>query len=283
MATPSIAQHDDGDSEGDNDSILRSNRKKRTRKCLSSSDESEHSYNGFYKPSTPENKCYEYEKNQRSSERIREKKCKVFEMPTKQDVFDQIPNTSSPNKSFDRLKPRKLINNLMKVTNRYNHSPVPSDDSSLDFIDDSLDEEDDSLSSCSSIDEAKGLEENFFLKSRQSQQKSKSLLLSSDEEECCNSNRYSSKRKIISSESSSDDSGLAFPSKCSKLFKSAKTGTAKVLCSSSDSDVTDEEICKTDKSQTKHIKDGEECIEEYSSEENDLIIDTGNERQHREL
>lgn len=62
MATPSIAQHDDGDSEGDNDSILRSNRKKRTRKCLSSSDESEHSYNGFYKPSTPENKCYEYEK-----------------------------------------------------------------------------------------------------------------------------------------------------------------------------------------------------------------------------
>ena len=49
----------------------------------------------------------------RSSERIRRKQ-KTFRMPSRQDVFQNIPSLKSPVKDMAAFKPLKLVNNFTK-------------------------------------------------------------------------------------------------------------------------------------------------------------------------
>ncbi|CAH1796021.1 unnamed protein product [Owenia fusiformis] len=75
----------------------------------------------------------------RSSERLHAKSRREFHMPTREDVLGkiQVDSNITPEKSFGRLKPRKLVNDYTRVNSRYcNLDDEYSDsDSSLgDFI-----------------------------------------------------------------------------------------------------------------------------------------------------
>ncbi|XP_067667120.1 protein starmaker-like [Haliotis asinina] len=87
----------------------------------------------------------------RSSERLKQRQSRQFAMPSRQKVWDAIPATKTPEKTFTDLKPRKLVNNFTRVTHRYNHDPVytSDEDSSLDGF---LAMEDDSSSESSDSD-----------------------------------------------------------------------------------------------------------------------------------
>ncbi|XP_046559042.1 dentin sialophosphoprotein-like isoform X2 [Haliotis rubra] len=72
-------------------------------------------------------------------------------MPSRQEVWDAIPTTKTPEKTYPGLKPRKLVNNFTRVNHRYNHDPAYTSDegSSLDGF---LAMEDDSSSDSSDSD-----------------------------------------------------------------------------------------------------------------------------------
>ncbi|XP_035694405.1 uncharacterized protein DDB_G0280579-like [Branchiostoma floridae] len=71
----------------------------------------------------------------RSSARLKTRANRQFRLPSRDEVFGRIvPQDSkeTPSKSLAELRPRKLVNNFLKVNNRYNYDPDYTDsDSSL--------------------------------------------------------------------------------------------------------------------------------------------------------
>lgn len=50
----------------------------------------------------------------RSSERLRRRQQTPFTMPRREDILDEIPSTSSPQKSLAGLQRRRIVNDFMK-------------------------------------------------------------------------------------------------------------------------------------------------------------------------
>ncbi|XP_072181123.1 uncharacterized protein [Diadema setosum] len=163
----------------------------------------------------------------RSSTRLKSRKS--FQMPSRDDVLDQIEADRTPHKGFSQLRPRKLIHDLVKGHNRYNNlDPISlyDDDAMSDFIDDgneddSRDEEENDSSTSedddSGNDETSGNENSddddddstsdeveivYKLHIRYSQRKSKvrrkkrSFQLISDEESDKDNNNNDSSSKL---------------------------------------------------------------------------------------
>ncbi|XP_013406908.1 transcription initiation factor TFIID subunit 11-like isoform X2 [Lingula anatina] len=71
----------------------------------------------------------------RASDRIRCRKARTFVMPNKRDVFDKIEVPSNGKfSSYEHLKPRRIVNDFIRVNHRYNFDPdyTSGEDSSLD-------------------------------------------------------------------------------------------------------------------------------------------------------
>ncbi|KAK3597027.1 hypothetical protein CHS0354_014915 [Potamilus streckersoni] len=93
------------------------------------------------KESTPIKSDATYTTASRSSKRLRKKANRTFQLPTRDDVWKDIPHSTTPNKTMSRCKCRLLVNNLFKERHRYNYDPdISSGDESIkDFIDDDED------------------------------------------------------------------------------------------------------------------------------------------------
>ncbi|XP_078610027.1 uncharacterized protein LOC144881142 [Branchiostoma floridae x Branchiostoma japonicum] len=72
---------------------------------------------------------------QRSSARLKTRANRQFRLPSRDEVLSRIvpqDRKETPSKSLAELRPRKLVNNFLKVNNRYNYDPDYTDsDSSL--------------------------------------------------------------------------------------------------------------------------------------------------------
>lgn len=90
----------------------------------------------------------------RSSERIRRRHSREFKLPDKHKYWRDMQTNKTPTKSWHLISPRKLVNDLTKVNNRYNAETFDSDDDydNLDeFIVDDDEESEDSCESCDSV------------------------------------------------------------------------------------------------------------------------------------
>lgn len=74
----------------------------------------------------------------RSSDRIRYRKRKTVQRPTRDEQWNAISTRNVSAASISTLRPRKLINDFMKVTNRYNHDQAETsgEESMNEFLND---------------------------------------------------------------------------------------------------------------------------------------------------
>ncbi|PVD19622.1 hypothetical protein C0Q70_20112 [Pomacea canaliculata] len=117
----------------------------------------------------------------RHSARIEEKRKKVFRMPKRDKMWNAISTRTCKSSEISRLKPRKLINDFMKGTNRYNYDPVETGS------EDSSDEESDSESSSETTSKKKSkpghhVEKGHRVKGRKRRIKEASETSDSDDE-----------------------------------------------------------------------------------------------------
>ncbi|XP_019646303.1 PREDICTED: protein SREK1IP1-like [Branchiostoma belcheri] len=143
----------------------------------------------------------------RSSDRLRTRANRQFRLPSRDEVLSRIvPKDSkeTPSKSLAELRPRKLVNNFLKVNNRYNYDPdfTDSDTSLGGFLDDEEEKEEEGNSTSDGEDNEDGS------RSQTSQSSS------SEEEECLKRSkrprgrqklREIRKEKLLDRETDSDD------------------------------------------------------------------------------
>ena len=120
----------------DNERVIIKSSKKKKNRCLSES--TEEVPDEIQNKATPENNVEN--RTQRSSERLRQRSQKIYTLPNRRTVLDDIPLKDV--KYEDRnLRPRRLANDFVTSLNRYamdKISTFESDESQMsDFIDDS--------------------------------------------------------------------------------------------------------------------------------------------------
>lgn len=136
MAADLNSSTDSSDEEIISTRRRRLNSAKKRERFQDSDDDSSGKNSSFRQLTTP---------GDRSSDRIRRRQSREFQMPDKHAYREQIVPSSNVNNKF--LSPKKLVNNLMKVNSRYNADTFDTDEEDLsDFIvyDDEIDKEDES-------------------------------------------------------------------------------------------------------------------------------------------
>ncbi|XP_070541750.1 uncharacterized protein [Ptychodera flava] len=68
------------------------------------------------------------------SRRLQNRADRKLIMPTRNEILESIVPPGTPSKPLDSLRPRKLVNNFIKVHNRYNYDPAYSDEENDEFI-----------------------------------------------------------------------------------------------------------------------------------------------------
>ncbi|XP_066291904.1 uncharacterized G-patch domain protein DDB_G0278987-like [Branchiostoma lanceolatum] len=100
----------------------------------------------------------EWETSHRSSDRLKTRANRQFRLPSRDEVLSHIipkDRKETPSKSLAELRPRKLVNNFLKVNNRYNYDPdfTDSDTSLGGFLDDEDDKEEEGNSTTDGEDD----------------------------------------------------------------------------------------------------------------------------------
>ncbi|XP_064609874.1 protein IWS1 homolog [Liolophura sinensis] len=74
--------------------------------------------------------------HQKATRRLRTRQKRKFRMPSREEIWDKIPDTPSGRSTYSHLKPRKLVNNFTKENSRYNFDPdyTSGEDSIQDFV-----------------------------------------------------------------------------------------------------------------------------------------------------
>ncbi|KAI8500925.1 hypothetical protein Bbelb_210200 [Branchiostoma belcheri] len=172
----------------------------------------------------------------RSSDRLKTRANRQFRLPSRDEVLSRIiPKHSkeTPSKSLAELRPRKLVNNFLKVNNRYNYDPdfTDSDTSLGGFLDDEEEKEEEENSTSDGEDDEDG-------------SISQTNSSSSEEEECLKHSkrpkgkqklREIRKEKLLDRETDSDDEDTV----CTTTKKRRRRQSSVLDDSSSNEDQTE--------------------------------------------
>ncbi|KAK3098651.1 hypothetical protein FSP39_021597 [Pinctada imbricata] len=229
-------------------------RKRRRRNSIGSSDEED---KGDFKGSKTQDLL-----KSRSSERIRRKNSVEFKMPSREKVWNDIPDDVSPWKQIDNLKPRKRVNNLTKVTSYYNKDTYVSDEDDLDddFIDDgeSETEEDDEDQKSPRRNKKKGRVKGFRKKLYTRNSSSEDSDTSQGTSNIDNKASLGVKR-IISSDSETDPEGEG----CNKIVDDKDRGTTQNMCSENNTEQRDA-VCSENNTEQRDA----ECYSDHDTSDN---------------
>lgn len=242
----------------------------------------------FSTPKTPHSSTHQQSPSVRSSERIRQKRSRVFTKRSKKEILDKIPVTKSPGRSWAALQPRRLVNNFLKETHRYNYDPAytSGEDSSLDdFIDDDNDDNNDDKSEHSTSEESTSSvpERNSKSKCNGNHRSEKTETVDDNEENLNASNRS---RPVIPSSDSESSSSDVVPTGVRKrkkrkdseggggvVKKEGKDENREVI-RSSDSESSSSDVVPTGVRKRKKRKDleGGSAVKNEGKDENHEVI-----------
>ncbi|XP_077989541.1 uncharacterized protein LOC144443845 [Glandiceps talaboti] len=181
----------------------------------------------------------------RFSRRLEGKSKRKLYIPTRDEVFKSLVPEGTPSKNLEYFRPRKLVNNLLRVHHRYNYDPDYSSSGDIDdFIQYSEEDSDSDSSSTEDKESTSDSESEDVPNGRKS--RTQSSKNASQKRRLENSDRRGSKdnvlskgrRRIVSVSSSNDESDGEDDDVQISRVKKRKPSTS-VLTSS------DDETCET--------------------------------------